>query len=106
MRSAATAAVLMLPLGACGGAKTGQSSRSTAPTHPQNVTQGAPPRAKPEAPPVSIAQRVLTFVDDSRTVRLGGIQRPRTLLTIVRYPLGLHRRVPLIAFGHALATPP
>jgi dienelactone hydrolase len=56
---------------------------------------------------VRIAGRVFTFVDRSRTVRLpGGVVGPRTLTTIVRYPVPAGRALPLIVFGHGFAVTP
>jgi dienelactone hydrolase len=49
---------------------------------------------------------VLRFVDHSRVVTFPGrAPQPRTLVTIVRYPLA-RERFPLIVFGHGFAVTP
>jgi dienelactone hydrolase len=59
------------------------------------------------APPTRVALVTLRLVDTSRTIQLpGGAVRPRTLLTSVRYPLGLSGPHPLVVFGHGFASTP
>jgi predicted dienelactone hydrolase len=63
--------------------------------------------ARPPGPPFAVAQRTVTFVDHSRTVRFPGrAPAPRRLVTIVRYPAGASGPFPLIVFGHGFAVTP
>jgi fermentation-respiration switch protein FrsA (DUF1100 family) len=63
--------------------------------------------ARPPGPPFAVAQRTVTFVDHSRTVRFPGrAPAPRRLVTIVRYPTGASGPFPLIVFGHGFAVTP
>jgi dienelactone hydrolase len=115
---AATAAWALIAVG-CGG-----SGGSHAMADPV-AAAGTPPAAtapghKPSTPPFAVGERVLTFVDTSRTIRLpGGRREPRTLQTIIRYPargpvsgvdvLGAPiapGRFPLVVFGHGFAVTP
>jgi dienelactone hydrolase len=58
-------------------------------------------------PTYVVAERVMTFVDHSRFIALPGHQQePRTLVTVVRYPLGVPRPVGLVVFGHGFAVTP
>ena len=58
-------------------------------------------------PTYAVAERVMTFVDHSRFIGLPGHQRePRTLVTVVRYPLGVPGPVGLVVFGHGFAVTP
>ncbi|HLY49183.1 MAG TPA: hypothetical protein VKR21_08305 [Solirubrobacteraceae bacterium] len=60
----------------------------------------------PPGPPFRIAERVFTLVDPSRTLAFPGQgPQPRRLVTLIRYPL-VHRRFPLIVFGHGFAVTP
>jgi fermentation-respiration switch protein FrsA (DUF1100 family) len=62
---------------------------------------------KPRTRPGALTTRTLTFVDRTRTVLLPGIgRRPRTLVTVVRYPRARHRPLPLVVFGHGFAVSP
>lgn len=61
----------------------------------------------------TVHKRVVTFVDSSRTVlNLDGIRRPRTLVTVLRFPQrsggrpSTHRRYPLVIFAHGFALSP
>ena len=59
------------------------------------------------APPPGIAVVTLRLVDTSRTIKPpGGTATPRTVVTSVRYPLGLSGPHPLIVFGHGFANTP
>jgi pimeloyl-ACP methyl ester carboxylesterase len=59
------------------------------------------------APPAGIGLVTLRLVDTSRTIQLpGSAVKPRTLLTSVRYPLGLPGAHPLVVFGHGFASTP
>jgi dienelactone hydrolase len=61
----------------------------------------------PRRPPFAVAQRTLTLIDRSRTIRYpDGSVRPRVLVTIVRYPLRAPCPCPLIVFGHGFAVTP
>jgi predicted dienelactone hydrolase len=69
------------------------------------TTPAAKPKRKPH-PPFAIGERVLTFIDHTRTVTFPGeAPQPRKLVTIVRYPLA-RGRFPLIVFGHGFAVTP
>jgi dienelactone hydrolase len=57
--------------------------------------------------PYAVGERVFTFVDHSRLVRIPGRGlRPRTLVTVVRYPLNAPGPAGLIVFGHGFAVTP
>ena len=61
----------------------------------------------PRRPPFAVAQRTITLIDRSRTIRYpDGSVRPRVLVTIVRYPLRAPCPCPLIVFGHGFAVTP
>ena len=65
--------------------------------------RGATPR--PHA--FTVAERVLTFVDRSRLIRLPGRRpEPRRLVTVVRYPAHAAGPFPLVVFGHGFAVTP
>jgi predicted dienelactone hydrolase len=82
----------------------------------------ADPAAARSHSPYAVGERIITFVDRSRTVRYPGEPpEPRTLVTVVRYPVaGPASRVdarnatpdrsdgpfPLIVFGHGFAVTP
>jgi predicted dienelactone hydrolase len=69
------------------------------------TTPAPKPKRKPH-PPFAIGERVLTFIDHTRTVTFPGeAPQPRKLVTIVRYPLA-RGRFPLIVFGHGFAVTP
>jgi dienelactone hydrolase len=58
-------------------------------------------------PPFGVALRVLTLIDHSRTIRLPtGAVRPRTLVTLLRYPVHARCPCPLVVFGHGFAVTP
>jgi dienelactone hydrolase len=102
------AAALPSPAGAPAGAAAGGAT-------------GRPPRRVSRAP-YAVGLQVVTFVDRSRTITAAGAPaRPRTLVTLIRYPAlgpvrsGDHlaatpaRRAggfPLIVFGHGFAVTP
>jgi dienelactone hydrolase len=105
------AAVAVLA-GCGGGATTHTTTEATTPaataTQAATSTASAPaPKPKPKPhPPFAVRERVLTFVDHSRTVTYPGrAPQPRTLVTIVRYPLA-RERFPLVVFGHGFAVTP
>jgi predicted dienelactone hydrolase len=80
---------------ATGGA-TATTSASTAPQLPT-----------PRRPPFAVAQRTVTLIDRSRTIRYSdGSVRPRILVTILRYPLRAWCPCPLVVFGHGFAVTP
>jgi hypothetical protein len=94
---AACGVAVMVALAGCGGANstvslppvaTGSTVASGSSTTAGPTT--APvraPRPREPAPPYAVGERVLTFVDRSRTVQYPGrAPAPRTLVTIVRYP--------------------
>lgn len=78
--------------------------------------------AKRRLPPFAVGERVITFVDRSRTVTFPGhAPQPRTLVTVVRYPadgppgaMDIRNAsparaagpFPLIVFGHGFAVTP
>ncbi len=87
-----------------GGTTTSTSTTSTSPT---TRTSSAARLPTPRRPPYAVAQRTLTLIDRSRTIRYpDGSVRPRVLVTIVRYPLRAPCPCPLIVFGHGFAVTP
>jgi fermentation-respiration switch protein FrsA (DUF1100 family) len=131
LKSACGAAVAV-GLAGCGGANStvSQSPVATGSTVAagSSTTAGsttAPvraPRPRRPIPPYAVGERVLTFVDGSRTVQYPG-RAPalRTLVTIVRYPavgspgdgdmpgarpLRAGGPYPLVIFGHGFAVTP
>ena len=82
----------------------------------------APSHAPPQGPPFAVGETQLTFVDRTRTIAVPGQPpRPRTLVTVVRYPaqgpagrVDIHGAAPdraagpfpLIVFGHGFAVTP
>ena len=75
-------------------------------------TSGRQPRAHAGSrarrlPPFAIGERVLTFEDRSRLIRLPGRPpQPRRLVTVVRYPEHAVGPFPLVVFGHGFAVTP
>jgi dienelactone hydrolase len=66
-----------------------------------------PVRRVRRSPPYAVGQRVLTFVDHSRMIRLPGHRpSPRRLVTVIRYPELARGPFPLIVFGHGFAVTP
>ena len=106
-RAAGLIAVLAagLALAACGGSQVSAVRLASA-------TLSQQPRALPQArarrsPPYAVAERVLTFVDRSRLIRLPGRPpQPRRLVTVVRYPEHAAGPFPLVVFGHGFAVTP
>jgi dienelactone hydrolase len=99
------------------------SASSTAGGSRAPSSAGAPaPGALAGDGPYAVGERVITLVDSSRTVRLPGEgRRPRTLVTVVRYPTTgppsqvdvrnappdrAAGRFPLVVFGHGFAVTP
>jgi len=120
----ALTAVVTLLLGACDSASAPppppRRAKPIRATRQAKMPRPAPPA--PPAPPYAVGLRTITFVDARRTVQPPGESpRPRTLVTLVRYPAGggasagdhpgappIHRRggFPLIVFGHGFAVTP
>lgn len=118
-RGGATAAAVALAVALTGCV----ASAATPASRPRQERR---PRAVPEparqGPPYAVGERVITFVDPSRTVRYPGQPpEPRTLVTVVRYPVaGPPSRVdarnappdradgpfPLVVFGHGFDVTP
>ncbi len=129
-RTTALAVGAAMLLGACGGSSPPPPRHANpvtvsphARTPPPRTPPPAPPApSAPPAPPYAVGLRTVTFVDSTRTVRQASASpRPRTLVTLVRYPAGgaatggdhpgavpIHRRggFPLIVFGHGFAVTP
>lgn len=64
------------------------------------------PHNKPR-PPFAVAERVLRFVDHTRTVQFPGLPpQPRTLSTVVRFPAKTPGPFPLVIFGHGFEETP
>ena len=98
------------------------ASAATTPAPARRAAPAAAPQTARHAPPYAVGERVITFVDHSRTVRYPGRSpQPRTLVTVVRYPaVGPASRVdvrdappdradgpfPLVVFGHGFAVTP
>jgi len=85
------------------------------------ASNNPPDTAQPTpSPPYGVGERIITFVDYSRHIRLpDGTIVPRTLQTIIRYPaygprseVDVNRariapgRFPLVIFGHGFAVTP
>jgi dienelactone hydrolase len=120
--AAAVAAVLVLGIVAAGAGTTSPAEMSAAEMSAAGGPAPASARAGPHGPPYAVGERVITFVDRSRTVRFPGRPpEPRTLVTVVRYPtVGSPSRVdvrnapldradgpfPLVVFGHGFAVTP
>jgi dienelactone hydrolase len=121
--AAAAAVALAVGLAGCvaAAARTAQP-QPPQPPQPAPTAIPAPPR---HGPPYAVGERVITFVDPSRTVRYPGQPpEPRTLVTVVRYPAvgaagagsALDIRngrpdhadgpFPLVVFGHGFAVTP
>jgi dienelactone hydrolase len=93
------------------------ADRAVAPSRQRLV-----PTAERRSPPFAVGERVITFVDRSRTVTFPGhAPKPRTLVTVVRYPadgppgaMDIRNAAParaagpfpLIVFGHGFAVTP
>ena len=83
----------------------GCSALQTAAAH---TTMAAPAaRARASGAADGVGERVFTFIDHSRLVRIPGQGlQPRKLVTVVRYPLHASGPVGLIVFGHGFAVTP
>lgn len=129
MPVAAACAAAVVALSGCGrsGAEPAAAVDAPASAAPHAVVP--PPRRGPatarttrQAPPYAVGERVITFVDHSRTIGVPGHGRiPRTIVTVVRYPAvgrpGAMDRAnappdradgpfPLVVFGHGFAATP
>lgn len=128
----AIAVAVALVVAGCGGSSSTASRSRTATTKSKVAAESttaarpaAPARAaRPDKPrpPFAVGERVLTFVDRSRTVQYPGeAPGPRKLVTIVRYPavgepgggdiagarpLRSGGPYPLVIFGHGFAVTP
>jgi dienelactone hydrolase len=133
--------VLVIALAGCGGSDhtSASASRTTTPiasttasgtsatvtsstASSASAATAASKPPPPPKPPFAVGERVVTFVDSSRLVRIPGQGTgPRKLVTIVRYPAeGAARRTdvidatpqratgpfPLLVFGHGFAVTP
>ncbi len=105
-----------LAVASCGGTAPRVVTSHSPPATRATTSGGAPPAPHrppaPQRPPVeprppfAVAERTLTFTDSSRRVEIPGAGlRPRTLVTVVRYPRA-PGRFPLIIFGHGFAVTP
>ena len=83
----------------------GCSALQTAAAHTAMAAPAARARASGAAD--GVGERVFTFIDHSRLVRIPGQGlQPRKLVTVVRYPLHASGPVGLIVFGHGFAVTP
>jgi dienelactone hydrolase len=105
-----------------GGTTLAVAARTEAVATLSSGTTTAPRPGHETGPPFAVGERIVTFVDRSRLVRVPGHRaEPRTLVTIVRYPaVGPPRRTdvvdavparaagpfPLVVFGHGFAVTP
>lgn len=106
-----------LTLTGCGSAASAPVAQQTVTSHSAaspsggvpvpTATAPASPRPRPRSgPPFAVGERVLTFVDQSRSVTYPGeAPQPRKLVTIVRYPRA-PGPFPLVIFGHGFAVTP
>ena len=129
--AAAFGVAIAIALAGCGGASSTASpprTTSTSTVATSSTTAAKPttpvraPRPRKPSPPFAVGERVLTFVDHSRTVQFPGeAPAPRTLVTIVLYPavgppgggeisgarpLRAGGPYPLVIFGHGFAVTP
>jgi dienelactone hydrolase len=119
------AAAVAVALSSGGGPAPGRPASRAAPARPaasdRHSSAASRNAAKRGPGSFAVGLRTLRLVDTSRTIRVGGASRPRTLLTYVRYPaLGspgggelanaLPARAdgpfPLVVFGHGFAVTP
>jgi dienelactone hydrolase len=116
VRRALAAAAVALGLAGCA------ASAATTPPPPGRTAPAASRLSIRHGPPYAVGERIITFVDRSRTVRYPGRPpEPRTLVTVVRYPTaGPPTRVdvrnaapdraegpfPLVVFGHGFDVTP
>jgi hypothetical protein len=97
-----------------GGGSTRPRSQATLTAQDPATTAAPKPPARPQATPhrvigkrrISVRIIVLHLVDPSRKMSISGQSVPRSFDTIVRYPIGLRGRFPLIVFGHGYAVTP
>ncbi len=63
--------------------------------------------SRPSSGHYAVGERVMTFVDHSRVIRLPGRRpQPRRIVTVVRYPVGSPGPFGLVVFGHGFAVTP
>jgi dienelactone hydrolase len=109
---AASVAATAGSAGSAGSAPGGRGARATATAVARataTATSGARATGTGSAgrPTYAVRELVLHLVDHSRTIRYPGHRaQPRPLVTVVRYPVGVHRPVPLVVFGHGFAVTP
>jgi dienelactone hydrolase len=106
-RAAGLIAVLAtgLALAACGGSQVSAVRLASATSSQQS--RALPQARARRSPPYTVGERVLTFVDRSRLIRLPGRRpQPRRLVTVVRYPEHAAGPFPLVVFGHGFAVTP
>jgi len=110
--------LLGLVAGGCGG-NSGRAARrtttlvgtTTAPVapHGRTVTTTSVARrgaASSSQPLVTVGEITVHMVDPQRTMNVGGQQVPRSFDVLVRYPIGLSGRFPLLVFGHGYEVTP
>ncbi len=98
-----------LGLGACGSESSATvQSRTADPPQTGTATMAGASSTPPTThPPFRVGERTITFVDHSRTIKVPGHGRePRTLVTVIRYPLHAQGPFPLVVFGHGFAVTP
>jgi dienelactone hydrolase len=115
---AGAATLVAAVLAGCGG-----GHAHPPPTHPPRTPAAPPAPVRPTraGPPFPVGLRVVTLVDRSRSVTVGGARGPRTLVTYVRYPANARRSggdirdapperagapYPLVVFGHGFNVLP
>jgi dienelactone hydrolase len=97
----------VLGQGATAPAGATRPARSAAPDPGPAVAAGrATPRNR-RAAGDPVGEQVMTFVDSSRLIRRPGHPpEARRLVTVIRYPEGVHRPAGLVVFGHGFAVTP
>jgi dienelactone hydrolase len=123
VRSSPGLLIALLGLVACGcGATAASDADWSAVSASATISASTTPITAPPKPPFAVGERVLTFVDHTRSVRFPGRPRqPRTLVTVIRYPARGPARLtdvdngaplrtagpfPLVVFGHGFAVTP
>ena len=111
LRAAVLLAVLMAGwvLGGCGGSRhlAAQPARASSARRPRALPLAPTRRTQPRPRRYAVGERVLTFVDRSRLIRLPGRPpQPRRLVTVIRYPKHAAGPFPLVIFGHGFRVTP